>query len=285
VQVAALPALPSSDSLRILKSIAAHELGDIFYSELVEPDSAFYWYNQSLSWNYDRIYSPRILYILAELSRTNPEKKFPAPEEYHSRLDHDFPESIYAEEARRFLRKSSSAVKTDTASEYYAQSEKQLDAKQYEKAIGTLRFIIQSFPKSPFAAKSEYAIGWIMENNLAQPESAMVQYKRVVKDYKGTMFADIASKRCVEVVQSDSLKTDTLRTKNIPPIQRSFSPDSIQRKAIGLEKDTMRTKNIPPIQKLPSQDSTQRKAIGLMKDTVKLVPVDPQNDREKNGRR
>jgi tetratricopeptide (TPR) repeat protein len=314
VQVAALPALPSSDSLRILKSIAAHELGDIFYSELVEPDSAFYWYNQSLSWNYDRIYSPRILYILAELSRTNPEKKFPAPEEYHSRLDHDFPESIYAEEARRFLRKTSSAVKTDTALEYYAQSEKQIDAKHYEKAIGTLRFIIQSFPKSPFAAKSEYAIGWIMENNLAQPESAMVQYKRVVKDYKGTMFADIASKRCAEAVQSDSVKTDTLktknstsiqnpvtpdsiqrksmrlekdtlRTKNIPPIQRSFSPDSIQRKVIGLEKDTLRTKNIPPNQKLPSQDSTQRKAIGLTKDTVKLVPVDPRDDREKNGRR
>ena len=87
------------------------------------------------------------------------------------RLTTDFPESIYAEEVHRLQGKSSFAVNTDTASEYYAQSEKQVDAKQYEKAIGTLRSITHSFPKSPFAAKSEYAIGWIWENRLDQPDS------------------------------------------------------------------------------------------------------------------
>jgi len=254
-KVAIQPALPSADSLQILKAIAAHELGDVFYSEVVEPDSAFYWYNQSLLWHYDRNYSPRILYILAELSRTNPEKKFPAPEEYHSRLDHDFPELIYAEEARRFLRKGSSAVKIDTALEYYAKSEKQVDAKQYEKAVETLRSIIQLFPKSPFAAKSEYAIGWIMENNLAQPDSAMVQYKRVAKNYKGTMYALAASRRFEEVQQSDTVKTDTLKTKNNPQIPKPFSPDSVKRNLKGLEKDT-----------------------------VKQLPIIPQNDKE-TGRR
>jgi tetratricopeptide (TPR) repeat protein len=244
---AAVQTVPlSADSLRMLKSIAAQELGDFFYSEVVEPDSAFYWYNQSLLWDYNHSHSPRILYILAELSRTNPGKKFPAPEEYHSRLDHNFPESIYAEEARRFHQKASSAMKTDTASEYYAQSEKQVDAKQYEKAIGTLRSIIQSFPKSPIAAKSEYAIGWIMENQLAQPEKAMVQYKRVVKNYAGTMYALAASRRFVEVLQSDSVKADTMKIKNNPQIQKSFSPDSVQRNATGLEKDTVKHLPVSP---------------------------------------
>ena len=258
VQIAVQYALLSADSLRILKSIAAQELGDIFYSEVVVPDSAFYWYNQSLSWSSNPSRTPRILYILAELSRTNPEKKFPAPEEYHSRLDRDFPESVYAEEARRFLRKETSTTKTDTASEYYAQSEKQVDAKQYEKAIGTLRSIIQSFPKSPLAAKSEYAIGWIMENHLAQPESAMMQYKRVAKNYKGTMYALAASKRFVEVQQSDTAKTDTLKIKNNPQSQKSFSPDSIQRNATGIGKDTVRQLPISPPSDLENE---QRKII------------------------
>ena len=274
-QVAAQSPLPSADSLHILKSIAAQELGDVFYSEVVEPDSAFYWYNQSLLWHYDHIYSPRILYVLAELSRTNPEKKFPAPEEYHTRLDHDFPESIYAEEARRFLRKEGSAVKTDTASEYYTQSEKQVDAKQYEKAIGTLRSIIQLFPKSQFVAKSEYAIGWIMENCLAQPESAMVQYKRVAKNYKSTMYALAASRRFVEVQQSDTVKVDTLKTKINPQIQKPFNLDSIQRNSKGLEKDSLKTKNNRQIQKPLSLDSLQRNSKGLEKDTVKQLPVVP----------
>ncbi len=240
------PILPSADSLRILKSIAAQELGDIFYSEVVEPDSAFYWYNRSLLWNYKNSRSPRILFILAELSTTNPDKKFPAPEEYYSRLDHDFPESIYAEEARRFLNKATAVIKTDTASEYYAESEKQIDAKQYEKAIETLRFIIRSFPKSHIAAKSEYAIGWIMENRLAQPESATAQYKRVVKNYAGTAYALAASRRFDEVIQPDTVKTDTAKTKNNLQIQKSFSPDSVQRKTNGLEKDTVKQLPISP---------------------------------------
>ena len=245
-QVAVPPALPSADSLHILKSIAAQEVGDIFYSEVIEPDSAFYWYNRSLLWSYNHSRSPRILYILAELSRTNLDKKFPAPEEYYSRLDHDFPESIYAEEARRFLRKAISVMKTDTASEYYTQSEKQVDDKQYEKAIETLRFIVQSFPKSPISAKSEYAIGWIMESRLAQPESAMVQYKRVVKNYTGTIYALAASRRFGEVLQSDIVKTDTTKTKNNLQIQKSFSPDSVQRNTSVLEKDTVKQLPVSP---------------------------------------
>ena len=108
--------------------------------------------------------------------------------------------------------------------------------KQYEKAIGTLRSIIQSFPKSPIAAKSEYAIGWIMENRLAQPDSAIVQYKRVIKNYQGTMYALAASKRYVEVQQSDTAKMDTAKTKNNLPIQKPFSPDSRSKKFKGIGK-------------------------------------------------
>jgi TolA-binding protein len=234
-QVAVQPAIISTDSLRVLKSLATQELGDIFYSEVVEPDSAFYWYNQSLALNYSRSRSPRILYILAELSRTNPEKKFPAPVEYYSRLDSEFPESMYAEESLRLQGKATITVKADTASEYYIQSEKQIDAKQYEKAIGTLRSLIQSFPKSPYAAKSEYAIGWILENRLDQPDSAIAEYKRVVKNYGQTMYSIAASKRYTEDQQSD-----TTKTKNIPQIQKSFSPDSVQRNSNGLEKDTLK---------------------------------------------
>ena len=239
-QVAIKPPLPSAESLRILKSIAAQELGDIFYSEVVEPDSAFYWYNQSLLWNYDRSRSPRILYILAELSRTNPEKKFPAPAEYHSRLTNDFPESVYAEEARRFLQKAISTVKIDTAAEYYSQSEKQIDEKQYKKAIETLRFIIQSFPKSPIAAKSEYAIGWIMEHRLAQPDSALIQYKHVMESYAGTKYASAASEHYVEAQQPDTAKIDTSKAKNNLQIQNPLNPDGIRKSSTGIVKDTLK---------------------------------------------
>ena len=266
VQVTRQPVLPSADSLHMLKSIAAQELGDIFYSEIVVPDSAFYWYNKSLLWSYKNSSNARILYILAELSRTNPERKYPTPEEYYSRLDHDFPESMYAEEARRFLRKISSLAKTDTALEYFAQSEKQVDAKEYEKAIATLRFIVQSFPQSPVAARSEYAIGWIMEHRLAQPESARDQYKRVIKNYKGTKYAQAASNRYTEVQQADTAKSDTTKLKNIPQLIKPLSPDSVQRKTAGLKKDTVLE---VPILQQNKRENEQRKDT-LSKPKIKM---------------
>lgn len=204
-----------ADSLNVLKSIVAQDLGDIFYTEVVVPDSAFYWYEKSLALDYSPIRSPRILYILAELSRMNTGKKYPTPEEYYKRLDRDYPESIYAEEARRFLGKESSVKKTDNATIYYEQAEKQIETKQYNNAINTFRTVAQSYPKSPLGAKSEYAIGWIFENHLAQPESAMVQYKHVVKNYGGTKYAIAAANRSAGIVQSDNVKLDTAKIHNV----------------------------------------------------------------------
>jgi tetratricopeptide (TPR) repeat protein len=197
--------------INVSKSIAAQDLGDIFYTEVVVPDSAFYWYEKSLEWDYCPSRSPRILYILAELSRMDTVEKYHTPEEYYTRLDHDFPESIYAEEARRFLGKESYVKKTDDAEIYYEQAEKQIDTKQYKNAIKTLRGIAQSYPTSPLAAKSEYAVGWILENHVAQPESALVQYNQVVKNYEGTKYAIAAANRSARIVITDNVKIDTAK--------------------------------------------------------------------------
>jgi tetratricopeptide (TPR) repeat protein len=204
-----------ADSLNVIKSVAAQDLGDVFYTEVVVPDSAFYWYEKSLALDYSPIRSPRILYILAELSRMNTGEKNHTPEEYYTRLDRNFPESIYAEEARRFLRKEITVKKTDSAAVYYGQAEKQIDAKQYTNAIKTFRSIAQSYPKSPLAAKSEYAVAWIFENNLGQPESTLVQYKHVMKNYDGTKYAIAAANRSARIVQSDNVKRDTVKAKDV----------------------------------------------------------------------
>ena len=74
-----------------------------------------------------------------------------------------------------------------------------------------------------------------MENRLEQPDSAVAQYKRVVKNYKETSYALAASKRYTEGQQSD-----TASTKNILQIQKTLSPDSVQRNSVGLEKDTVK---------------------------------------------
>jgi len=183
------------------------------------PDSAFTWYNQSLLANYHSQRSPRILFVLAELSRTNPEKRFPTPEEYYEKIERDFPESVYAEEARRFLGKATSLKKTDAAEDLYIQAEKQIDEKQYRTAVKTLSVVPQKYPDSPLAVKSTYAAGWVLENFLLQPESAIVRYRNVVQNYKGTYFAQLAVLRLDAVLREDSIRiskaiTDSIKTSN-----------------------------------------------------------------------
>jgi tetratricopeptide (TPR) repeat protein len=289
------PALPSADSLLTLKSLAAQLLGDIFYSDIVVPDSAYFWYNSALEWSYNNSRSPRILFILAELSRTNPEKKYPTPEEYYGRLDHDFPESSFAGEARRFLQKTT-GLTTDTAAEYYTQSEKLLDAEEYDKAIGTLRSLVRLFPQSPLAAKGEYAIGWIMEYKLGQSDSARTQYKRVAKKYTGTAYANAAMRRFVEEQPADSTKKDTLKvgtTKKDSLNAVLANGDSI--KAVSAKKDTM---NIDSLKKEPPKmdvapvspppikpDSVQRNAVEVKKDTLQQPELSPQNEAAKGKKK
>jgi tetratricopeptide (TPR) repeat protein len=207
-QAAVRQSLPSADSLAVLKSLAAQELGDVFYDELDVPDSAFCWYNQSLALKDDTARSPRILYILAELSRTHPDKNFPSPKEYCKRLTHNYPESIYADEARAMLGERRFR-RADSAAHYYAEAEQQIEAKEYDKAIGTLQAIAQSFPNSPVCAKSEFAEGWVYENYLGQPDSALAQYKRVAKKYAGTRYGIAATRRFSETAQQDTVKRDT----------------------------------------------------------------------------
>jgi tetratricopeptide (TPR) repeat protein len=231
------------DSLAVIKSIAAQELGDVFYSEILIPDSAFYWYNQSLEMNYNHVRSPRVLYILGQLSRTYPEKKFSATDEYYKRLDRDFPESIYAEEVRLLLGKSTTTIKADTATEYYKEAERQIDAKQYSKAIEKLHTIKQLFPSSPLAAKSEYAIGWIYENHLEQPESATVHYKSVMEHHAGTKYAFAASRRSIDTMKVDTTKKvagiNSKKIDSTKTIDNVMNPKMINAKDV--KKDTVET--------------------------------------------
>jgi tetratricopeptide (TPR) repeat protein len=275
-QTTSQPARLSADSLNVLKSIAAQDLGDIFYIEVVVPDSAFYWYEKSLAWDYSPIRSPRILYILAELSRMNTGKKYPTPEEYYTRLDRDFPESIYAEEARRFLGKESSVKKTDNAAIYYEQAEKQIDTKQHKNAIQTLRNIAQSYPKSPLAAKSEYAIGWIFENHLTQPESAIVQYKHVIKNYDGTKYAIAAANRSARIVQSDSVKLDTAKTNSVKMDTsriHSAAIDSTKINAVKIDTVKIDQRRLGT-SKIVKIDTSKSKAVKIDTSKMKAAKID-----------
>lgn len=179
----------SSDSLRKVLAEQSFELGEIYYSELPNRDSAFAWYQQAFSLDSVGEKTPRILYVLAELSRGDSVQSPEAQSTYYRKLVAEFPDSPYANEARRFLGMQEVKQKVDPAGEEYRRAEVLIDSSRYHQALNALSTIVQSYPTSTFAPKSEYAIGWLYENRLALPESARAHYVALLKNYATTQYA------------------------------------------------------------------------------------------------
>jgi hypothetical protein len=88
----------------------------------------------------------------------------------------------------------------------------------------------------------------------------------VIKNYKGTKYAQAASNRYTEVQQADTAKSDTTKLKNIPQLIKPLSPDSVQRNTAGLKKDTVLE---VPILQQNKRENEQRKDT-LSKPKIKM---------------
>ncbi|MBI3578357.1 MAG: hypothetical protein HY089_02970, partial [Ignavibacteriales bacterium] len=184
---------PKKDSLLAALSSDAFQLGEVFYSDLDVADSALFWYNQSLKLRVDSVQAPRILFVVAEIIRSNPQR-YGDPKETYDRLFREFPSSSYADKAKAVLGMVSTPKVLDPAEPYYAQAESLVESRQYQKAVEKFIEITEKFQKSPLVAKSKYSIAWIYENRLSNPDSALSYYKNIVEHYSTTEYA-VAAKR------------------------------------------------------------------------------------------
>ena len=186
---------PNRDSLVVALSRIAFQLGEVFHSELEVPDSAFFWYQQSLKLHADSARAPRTLFTLAEIMRADSAKKYGDEREMYNRLIKEYPASRDAEDARIALGLQSARTRMDPAIAAYAQAESLVEGRQYERALTLLGSIVEEHSSSPFAAKSKYTMGWIYEHYLSNPDSALSQYKQVAERFGSTEYGAAARRR------------------------------------------------------------------------------------------
>mgnify|MGYP001359596270 CR=1 FL=1 len=224
---------PRKDSLVATLGRLAFYLGELFYAELDVPDSTFYWLNQSLKLGVDSVKAPRALYVLSEVARSSSDRRYGEEEDLYWIIADKYPKSVYAEEARIALGYRPTLTKEDPAAPVYAVAESLMYAGQYKKALDSLGRIVRNFPDSPLVPKSRYTMGWIYENHLANPDSALSQYKTLAQKYVTTKYGLAAQRRIPpadSLVQpaADSAKNSRLdaRQKNLPDSTKQAIPDS-----------------------------------------------------------
>lgn len=216
----------SVDSLNAIEARDAAGLGELFYTDLVNPDSAIFWLKYSLLHQYNERSAPRILYILSELATSYPDKSAVSSKDYQDQLVRDFPHSYFARQLQHMATLEKADEKAaDLAGEAYNVAEGLIDAGKNAQALAALEAIIAKYAASPIVAKCRYAIGWLYENRLAKMDSAVAEYKLLIAQYPATPYARAVNTRQLDTLSNTSLKADTLSRQSLLPPQKK---DTVQ---------------------------------------------------------
>lgn len=171
--------------------IAFHksELAALFYDALQVRDSAEHWFHRLLSEHPSSVFVPRSLYTLAQLYTQDSVINTGMVDSLYRVIVENFPESEFADPARKALGLPPVASKREEGEVMYFRAEESLLHGQWQSAITVLSGLLVQHPESPYAPKARYAIGWIYEQQPGFPDSAIAHYRRLVESYPSTEFA------------------------------------------------------------------------------------------------
>jgi len=175
------------------------ELGGLFYLELQQPDSALVWLNDVVR-NYSKNqFAPRALYTIAEIYRTVQFRTEKELEAIYQEIIRDYPESPYANEARKNIGIPIIIAEKDTALTLFESAEILSESPNLDASIRAFKSIAEKYPSSPIAPKALYSVGWHYENTLKNNDSALAVYKRLIALYPVSTFAAAVRAKVMEV--------------------------------------------------------------------------------------
>jgi hypothetical protein len=145
-----------------------------------------------------------------------------------------------------------------------------------EKSLSTHEELVEKFPWSDFAAKSQYAIAWINENDKNDQQKAIAQYRKLAEHFPKSDYASLVKTKLDTVekyfpskkppVDTVSKKVDSVKTtpptEKLPvPVTTPTTPvitDSVTAPIKPPSADTIvDDKAIIPVQKPPQMDTIQ----------------------------
>lgn len=186
----------ATDSLTLMRYrkdliVKKAAIGNYFHVSQPVPDSAIYWYKQTLAniksvqpIPYDslreqvRQVNEVVLFSLADIYRTTGDSAS-AKLAYRKLLD-EFPNSAYINVARSNLglpRLSKQEHQSDKM--MYMEAYAYLDRKNPKKALAQLQQLIRTYPRSSLLPKAMLSVGFIYETYLGQRDSAFAAYQRL----------------------------------------------------------------------------------------------------------
>ncbi len=177
----------SVDSLNTLISNTEFELANIFFTEFNVPDSAFYYYTKSLEDNENNPQKPQILYALGSYYELSGDTV--KADSIYEVIYENYKGNEIVNKVAEKLNLPEVKSQTGPAEQQYLKAESLIDKNKFSDAIPELKSIYKTYPKSTYAAKSLYALGWLFENKLEEPDSAAEYYDLLNTKFTNSAYA------------------------------------------------------------------------------------------------
>jgi tetratricopeptide (TPR) repeat protein len=224
----------SLDSITARTAQTKLELASLFHTTMGLPDSAKVWYGAILRDHPSSPVVPRVLYGLAQIASSDTTRRTAEPDSLYRLLIAKYPRSEYAHEARRLLGLPDSGRIREGSEELYRKGEDFLVAGKPDEAIKVFRLIPGQFPLSSYAPQAYYAIGWVFEQVLVKPDSAVASYTRLLNSYPSSSYTRMIQSKLAEVqLFKKGIKTDSTATNVKPKLDVDAAEEAAlqQRKA------------------------------------------------------
>jgi tetratricopeptide (TPR) repeat protein len=202
-----------SDTTKATLALLLFELGRI-HEQLGNLDSAQYYYKySSMSTPPGDKRSARYIFAYSRMfEESDPRKKDSLLEV----LVQNYPLTDYGEHARNTLGYTESFV-VDTVYELYSSGVQLMQYGNYPFSIDQFKRVYREFPKSRYAPKSLYTIGWVFEKHLDSLDSALHYYQLLIDKYPRSEYAmDVRTGvEYMQAVNSGGPIPDSLKPKKV----------------------------------------------------------------------
>ncbi len=262
---AAPPVKPtlSADSLRTLVIKNSLELGNLFFTEFELNDSAYYYYNYITS-NFTGPYlmEPKVLFALGSYYLSVDDSV--RADSLFNYIYDNFKTDNTVNAAAVKLGKPQVDFDFDPAKQLYIDAEEIMLQGDYQKSYSDFYKIFLQHPKSTYASKSLFACGYLLENNIKLPDSAVSVYDTLIKYFPQSAYAATAGPK-VSFYRSEKLRIEANRKDSLMRIE--------QEKVRKAKEDSL--KNVKPSEIRQEQPAAE--------DPGKTIDPEKQEEPEKKA--
>jgi tetratricopeptide (TPR) repeat protein len=220
---------PDSSKAPVVSSVD-FKIGELFWLELDQPDSAYRHYCASVRDTQHSAQVPKALYSAAWIARYALADSAKA-DSLFKLLIVRYPANIYAQKAQAargetitvFTRQDSARDAFDAAEKlFYADNRPDSAAQAYVE-------VYKKYPDSDFGPKSLYAAAWINDNVLDKNRTAKILYEMLCDSFPSSSYCQNEARPRLKVV-TDSLAAMRVRRK--PGAQAAGAPLPAQKAAV-----------------------------------------------------